>query len=242
MKKLLIIPVFMVLPFLALSQTWFDIGLKGGVGTSFMYNSQIFKDQLIVHKFKPGYAIGGKLGFNFIQEHQITFDVMKSSFTQGFTYKPEGWSQTQDALREIKIGGLDLLLMYRGNRNGTYFEIGPQWSKYSSVKITDTGGDFVSPLTPEQLVQKSAFGIAMGFGGYVFGTDNFGVTTGLRFNYMLNDLASEDGRNANFPILVPTGKTNVTNNLGVMFVIEMNYDFGYLVSPTCGQRGKLFVF
>ena len=100
----------------------------------------------------------------------------------------------------------------------------------------------MSPLTPDQLVAKSNFGLAMGFGGYIVGTDNFGITTGLRFNYMFNDLASAEGRDANFPILQPTGKTNITHNIGIMFVMEMNFDFGYLVSPSCGERKKLFVF
>ncbi|GEM_PF-570328 len=242
MRKLLLFPILILAPVLIQAQPWFDVGVKGGIGTSFMYNSQIFDDQLIVHKFKPGYAFGAKLGFNFIQEHQLTFDVMKSSFKQGFTYRPEGWQGSADALREITVGGLDLLLMYRGNRNGTYFEIGPQWSTYSKVKYSDNGGDYISPLTPDQLVAKSNFGLALGFGGYILGTDNFGITTGLRFNYMFNDLASAEGRDANFPILQPTGKTNITNNIGIMFVMEMNFDFGYLVSPTCGERKKLFVF
>ncbi|KAF0202664.1 MAG: hypothetical protein FD170_1838 [Bacteroidetes bacterium] len=241
MKKLTLIFIFLISLSSINAQTWFDIGLKGGIGTSFWYNKQIFDDQKIVHQWQPGYTVGGKIGFNFIQEHQITFDVLKSSFSQNFTYKPEGWSSTSDAVREFTIGGLDMLLMYRANRNGTYFEVGPQWSKYSEVKYADNGGDFISPLEPSQLISKSNFGLAMGFGGYIFGTDNFGVSTGVRFNYMFNDIASAEGRDANFPIFIPNEKTNPTNNLGVIFMIEINYDFGYLVSPTCGTRGKLFV-
>ena len=89
MKKLLFISTLVLICLSGKAQTWFDIGLKGGIGSSFMYNSQIFDDQLIVHKFKPAYAFGAKIGFNFIQEHQITFDIMKSAFNQGFTYTPE---------------------------------------------------------------------------------------------------------------------------------------------------------
>lgn len=241
MKKTALGLLLLVIGLTAHTQTWFDIGLKGGIGTSFWYNKQIFDEQKIVHKFQPGYTFGGKFGFNFIQEHQITFDILKSSFSQDFTYRPEGWTAVSDARREFTIGGLDMLLMYRTNRNGTYFEIGPQWSKYSSVEYADNGGDFISPMEPADLVNESNFGIAMGFGGYIFGTDNFGVSTGIRFNYMFNDLASSDARDANFPIFIPKESTNPTNNLGVIFMIELNYDFGYLVSPRCGTRGKLFV-
>ncbi|HOI88274.1 MAG TPA: outer membrane beta-barrel protein [Lentimicrobium sp.] len=240
-KPLLLTFVLMLAAASAYAQPWFDIGLKGGIGTSFMYNSQIFEDQVIVHKFKPGYTFGGKIGFNFIQEHQLTFDLMLSHMTQGYTYRPEGWSSTRDAEREFSFNGLDLLLMYRANRNGTYFEIGPQWTTYSKVKYQDTGGDYVSPLKPDQLIAKNNLGLALGFGGYIVGTDNFGVTSGLRFNYMFSDLASTEGRDVNFPVLKPSAKSDPTHNIGIFFVIEMNFDFGYLVSPTCGQRGKLFV-
>lgn len=242
MKKTLLIVLIFFGYTLANAQTWFDVGLKGGIGTSFMYNSQIFDNQLVVHKFKPGYTFGGKIGFNFVQEHQITFDVMKSSFKQAFTYRPEGWTASGDAVREFSFGGLDLLLMYRANRNGTYFEVGPQWSTYSKLTYSDTGGDYISPDAVGDIMSKSNFGLALGFGGYIVGTDNFGITTGLRFNYMFNDMATAEGRDVNFPILQQTGKSNATHNLAAVFVIEMNYDFGYLVSSRCGQRKKVFVF
>jgi len=242
MKKILLTLFVLLSVSSSFSQTWFDIGLKGGIGSSFMYNSQIFDNQEIVHKFKPGYTFGGKIGFNFIQEHQITFDIMSTTYNQAFTYRPEGWTASNDAEREYTFGGLDMLLMYRTNRNGTYFEVGPQWSTYSTVKYSDTGEDYVSPQEISDLVTKSNFGMAMGFGGYIFGTDNFGVATGLRFTYMFNDMATAEGQEANFPILHAAGESTPTHNLGVLFVIEVNYDFGYLVSSRCGQRTKLFVF
>lgn len=242
MKKTLLVAILLLCINIGFSQTWFDIGLKGGIGTSFMYNSQIFDNQDIVHKFKPGYTFGAKLGFNFIQEHQITFDIMKTTFKQGFTYRPADWTAVSDAEREFTIGGLDMLLMYRANKNGTYFEVGPQWSTYSTIKFSDNGGTIFNEEAVADMITKSNFGMALGFGGYIFGTDNFGVTTGLRFNYMFNDMASSDGTAANFPILKDVGKTNPTHNIGALFIIEMNYDFGYLVSSRCGQRTKLFVF
>ncbi len=106
MKKAATTTLLFLLFQIGFSQTWFDIGLKGGIGTSFMYNAQIFDDQAIVHKFKPGYTFGGKLGFNFIQEHQITFDIMKTTYQQGFTYKPEGWTGSSDAER-TKVPGVE---------------------------------------------------------------------------------------------------------------------------------------
>ncbi len=238
MKKMSMLVLLMLIIISAKSQPWFDVGLKGGVGTSFMYNKQIFDDQYLTHKFKPGYTYGAKFGFNFIQQHQITFDVMKSSLTQGFIYYPEAGNEV---FRDYTLNGMDFLLMYRSNIKGTYFEIGPQWSTMSGTKYKDEGGDFINPYTPDQIINKSNFSMAVGFGGYVFGTDNFGVTAGFRVNYTLNDIASESGRDKNFPMLTP-GEPSPTHNLGVIFMLEANYDFGYLVSSRCGKRTKLFVF
>lgn len=238
MKKLFTLYFIVLLGISVHAQPWFDAGIKGGIGTSFMYNSQIFDDQYLTHEFKPGYAFGAKLGFNFIQEHQLTFDVMKSSYTQGFVYYPEAGLEKH---REFTIGSMDYLLMYRSNRKGTYFEIGPQMSVTSRVKYKDDGVNFIGAMPSDELINKINYSVAVGFGGYIFGTDNFGVTTGIRLNYTITDIASEKGSAINFPIFVDK-EADPTHNLGIMFVVEMNYDFGYLVSPTCGERKKLFVF
>lgn len=239
MKKLLLTISLSFSLLIASSQPWFDVGLKGGIGTSFMYNQKIFDEQEVIHKFKPGYTFGAKLGYNFIQEHQITFDVMKSSLKQGFEYSTP---EDDKVNREFSFDGLDLLLMYRTNRGGTYFEVGPQWSTFSNVKYSDEGGDLLAPVSPNDIITKSNFGMAVGFGGYIFGTDNFGITTGFRVSYMFNDMANDQGREVNFPILTSAESTSSTHNIAAMFVIEINYDFGYLVSSSCGQRRKLFVF
>ena len=238
MKKIITLFIVLFSALMVNAQPWFDIGVKAGYGTSFMYNTQIFEEQDLTHKFKGGYTYGGKFGFNFSQEHQAAIDVMQTTLKQGFIYYPEAGVETQ---RQFDIQSLDFLIMYRYNKQGTYFEFGPQLSQVSKVKYTDEGGDFISPVTEDKLINKSLYSLALGFGGYVFGTDNFGVTAGFRINYTLNDLATEEARSKNFPML-NSADPDPTRNLGVMFILEANYDFGYLVSPSCGNRRKLFVF
>lgn len=237
MKKIFTLAVMLLAYSVINAQPWFDVGLKAGVGSSFMYNKQIFDDQNLTHKFAPGYTFGGKLGFNFIQEHQITLDVLKTSLNQKFFYYVEG----NELIREIGIEGIDFALMYRSNRNGTYFEIGPQYTSTSKVKFNDEEDVTLGGFTPTEVIDKSFYSIAAGFGGYIFGTDNFGVTMGLRVNYTISDIASEEGKSINFPMLVDK-EADPLRNLGFMFVFEANYDFGYLVSSSCGERKKLFVF
>lgn len=238
MKKIFTLLFVLFSVHLVQAQPWFDIGIKAGYGTSFMYNTQIFDAQKLTHKFMGGYTYGGKFGFNFSEEHQAALDVMQTTLRQGFIYYPEAGVES---LREFDIQSLDFLLMYRYNKKGTYFEFGPQLSQVSKVKYTDEGGDFISPDTPGQMINKSLYSLALGFGGYIFGTDNFGVTAGFRINYSLNDIATESARGKNFPMLYPADP-DPTRNLGIMFILEANYDFGYLVSPSCGNRSKLFVF
>lgn len=220
------------------AQPWFDIGIKGGIGTSFMYNTQVFEDQKLTHKLLMGNTFGGKFGFNLSMEHQVSFDALKTVMKQKFLYYPEAGVE---AYRQFDIQTLDFALLYRYTKGGTFFEFGPQLSQVSSVKYNDDAGDLIQPLTPEELINKNLYSLVFGFGGYVFGTDNFGITTGFRLSYNLNDIATEAARGKNFPMFYDN-TPDPTRNLGIMFIIEANYDFGYLLSPSCGQRTKLFVF
>ncbi|HLN52714.1 MAG TPA: hypothetical protein VK212_03330 [Lentimicrobium sp.] len=237
MKKIFTLATILMIFSQVNAQPWFDVGIKAGVGTSFMYDKQIFDDQDLTHKFMPGYTFGGKFGFNFVQAHQVTLDVLKTSYTQKFVYYVEG----KELGRKIGMEGIDFALMYRYNNRGTYFEVGPQYTITSKVTFSDEGDVTLGIYKPEEVIDKNYYAIAAGFGGYIFGTDNFGVTMGIRANYTITDIASDNGRSINFPMLVDK-EADPLRNLGIMFVFEANYDFGYLVSPSCGKRGKLFVF
>lgn len=238
MKRIFTVLIVLAAFASAKAQPWFDIGVKAGVGTSFMYNTQIFEDQKIIHQWKPGYAYGGKFGFNFSLEHQLVFDIMQTSFKQGFKYTPEAGNEIS---REFSFRQMDYLVLYRYNSKGTYFEFGPQLSKVSKAEYTDEGIDYISPYNPNDMFNKDVYSVALGFGSYIFGTDNFGITAGFRLNYTLNDIVSEAGRTKNIPMLYP-GDADPTRNLGIMFILEANFDFGYIVSPSCGTRRKLFMF
>ncbi|HLO89845.1 MAG: hypothetical protein ACM3ME_08315 [Chloroflexota bacterium] len=238
MKKLLTLLFVVFAINMAKAQPWFDIGIKGGIGTSFMYNTQIFEDQNLNHKFMLGNTYGGKFGFNLNMQHTISFDVLKTTLKQKFLYYPE---TGVEANRQFDIKSLDYALLYRYTKGGTFFEFGPQLSQVSAVKYADQGGDFISPFTAAEMINKNLYSVVLGYGGYVFGTDNFGVTTGFRVSYNITDIATEAARGKNFPMLYPKD-ADPTHNLAIMFIVEANYDFGYLLSPSCGKRTKLFVF
>ena len=73
----------------------------------------------------------------------------------------------------------------------------------------------------------------------------FSGILGLRFEYALTDLDSEDGKKAGAPILDPSiyANGNKASNLafaGVVF--ELNWGIGYFGKAQCGARSKFIMF
>ncbi len=130
------------LPLSIFSQSWVDLGLKGAWGGDFVLNGNLFNDNTYNHKLSSGYSFGGKVGFNFNQEHEVTFDAMFTAFKQGFTYSVEDTvnNVTTNYASEFGFNAVHLILMYRRNKNGSYFEFGPCISLLQSPYFKDEGG------------------------------------------------------------------------------------------------------
>ena len=82
--------------------------------------------------------------------------------------------------------------MYRNNKDGRYFEVGPLLSRIQSSSRTDSfyGVDAADPFFSSSTLDPKQTGLAFGFGSYVLGTENFGVTMGFRMAYLMTDLFS----------------------------------------------------
>lgn len=225
------------------AQNWIDVGLKGGYGLNLLYNKNIFDDTEYNHKFSGGYSFGGKIGLNLGEFHEITFDVMSSKFTQKFDFNITDTldnSQTKHN-SELSFQSIDLLLMYRNNNEGRYFEIGPYMSLISNGSFSDSHANETNKDVTPQL-QKNGYGLALGFGAYMLGTENFGITFGARFNYQISDLVSAQGQTDNFPTNKSYDSHRASHPFGAMIVMEMNYDLGYLASAKCSKRRKIILF
>src|SRR5688572_3338036 len=85
MRKLLTLSVITLMSLNTYSQSWADIGLKGGWGLNFLYNKNMLEDDFTA-KFSSGFALGGKLGWNFDDFHELTLDIMYYQFNQTFKY------------------------------------------------------------------------------------------------------------------------------------------------------------
>lgn len=236
----IIISIALLFAFNGIQAQWVDVGLKGGVGSSLFLNQNIFDDQSFNHNIKMGFTVGGKVGYN-IGHHEVTLDIMYQQQGHEFNYSfdsPAGERIT--GTRGYNLSGMDYILMYRYNKETSYVEIGPQYSVYSNRDIYDTGG-FKGENT-DDLITDNNFGIALGFGSYMFGTENFGITTGVRFNYMFTDVFTSEGKNQNLPAIAPYPSYRETNILTAMFIIEFNYDLAYMTTAKCKGRRKIMFF
>ncbi len=224
-----------------ISQRWVDFGIKGGWGANFLINSNILDDNTFNHRLTGGYTVGGKIGYNLSDMHEITFDVMYSGFKQNFRYSvTDTVVGSPEYDKSVTYNTLDFLLMYRLNNEGRYFEIGPKYSLISNG--SDFDGQSGQTTDVVDLMETSTFGMALGFGNYFFGTDNFGITFGARISYDFGDIISDKGQTTHYPSNKLYSSYAQTSPLSVMLMCEFNFDFGYIAKANCGQRTKLIVF
>jgi hypothetical protein len=248
MKKLLIIPVFLLIFKSSHAQKWIDIGAKGMFNSTWILNSNINNDKYAAYDMSFGYGGGGKIGFNFNERNEVTLDILYSTINQ--KYHSDGvlnkWS------RELNLAYLDLPLLYKSNKEGTYIEIGPQFSFLMSAK-EKFGFENKDALLDyernpaDQYYEKKNIAAVFGFGSYLFGSENMYVVLGMRVTYGFLDIVSDEGGKGKeySPITTPdnsnkTSSYRGTNNLTGGFLLEINYDLGYLVSSKCGKRRVIF--
>lgn len=248
MKKISITPAIILFSCYAFSQTWFDAGLKGGYGVNLLYNQNYLNDRNFTPNLSYGYMYGGKLAFNFNEEHSVTFDVTTSYFNQGFSCSILNADSTRSNFsRNIGFNSLNFLLMYRKMKASSYVEIGPQYSTVMKARgSSSTGslqvGSFSGDSDISPYLAKSYYSMVLGFGGFVMGTENFGITLGIRLAYTLNDIISAQGQQVNFPSVTNYPSYKPSNPVTAMMVMELNYDLGYLASAKCGKKTKFLMF
>lgn len=231
---------------ISFAQSWLDIGIKGGYGFGILNNANIWNDTKYNHRLNGSGFFGGKIGLNFNENHEITVDFIYGDFKQAFRYdidlpKLDSTSTitpTEEHSSEITFTKMDIIFMYRHNKDGRYVEIGPRVSLISNSNRTD---DFYTEEFNPNYFNNNIFGITVGFGGYMMGTENFGITAGARIGLGLSDLISNEGKIANMPALKSYEAYKETFPVTLELVFEANLDFAYLAKAQCGRR-KLLTF
>lgn len=243
MKKItLIASLLFIFSHSLYSQSWLEIGLKGGYGLDFLINKNVSSDVTHTSKFSFGYMYGGKLGWNFNEEHAVTFDVLYSGFGKSYEYymlNPD--SSKTFSNKSFSFNSLDFLLMYRHIKNASYFEIGPQFSTVKKAVGSDDLSNTKNVDISDNLVKTYYSGV-IGAGALLAGTENFRVTLGFRVIYAFDDIVSAYGQNNYFPSGNKYDTYKKTNPLSAMMVIEFNYDLGFLASTNCKKKKVSFLF
>ena len=237
--KSLYVFFILYLPLSIFAQSWVDLGIKGGWGANLIINNNLFNDNAYNHKLSSGYSFGGKIGFNFNQEHEITFDAMFTTFRQGFTYSIEDTINdvTTNYSSEFGFNAVNLILMYRRNKNGSYLEFGPCISFLQSPYFKDGANDYIMGANNFNLNNQ---GLVLGFGSYIVGTENFGITSGIRITHYLSDLLSEEGKNNLLFSSKQYDSYTPSKALFIELVLEANFDFAYMAKASCGRKKILF--
>lgn len=228
------------------SQMWLDVGLKGGWGPTILINSNAFDDQNFIHKFSYGHMFGGKLGLNFNDDHEITLDVMGMKYFQKYDYNiaDSTTGGSTQFHKSVSFNVLCIGLLYRHNKDGRHFEVGPVYNIVQKAALKDD-----NPLNSSQVssdvksnLVSGYMSMLFGFGGYFLGTENFGITLGARFIYGFGDLISEKGKSTHFPYEQSYPNYKNTAPFSAMLVAEANLDFAFWAKAKCKNKRKLILF
>ena len=85
MRKLLTALLMLMITSSGYSQVFFDGGVKGYLGTTWLINERIFNNPDYVHSPSMGGGFGGKLGLNFNENVQIAVEAIVANFNQKFS-------------------------------------------------------------------------------------------------------------------------------------------------------------
>lgn len=243
MRKFILLFSLFVFTLNAGAQRWVDIGVKGGWGINWLINKNLSDDQDFNNQLASGYTFGGKLGFNFNDFHEITFDVMATTNRYKFKYNVFDSISNSSPLYEksFRFNVLEMALLYRNNKDGRYLEFGPSYSLVRNATGTNTLESHNDGVIRDNLINGYT-SLIFGFGTYFLGTENFGITLGARFSYTFNDLISEKGKVNHYPANNPYPAYKASHPFYALLIAEANLDFAYMAKAKCKNKRKLILF
>ena len=242
--KVLFIIIFITISKITFSQLWFDLGLKGGIGTGFLINKTISKDARLSSTPGLNNFMGGKIGINFGKHHSVTID---GAFTNNqYAFLQTGIQESKEIYSySINYSAITIAPLYRKTSDAQYLEIGPEFSFYKTGEVIDqVNTNSVVPNAVNNALNKTLAGVVFGFGGYIIGNEAISLSMGLRAHYTISDLTSHANAPTNYPFVnYPDITTSSkTNTIALQVLCELNYSLGQIAHASCGKRTAFIFF
>jgi hypothetical protein len=239
MKKIIIVTLFIF----SLSNlnaqknlTWFFISLKGGYGTSMLYNKASFDDQNIIYSFySPSYYYGSRFGFLFGDHLGVSAEISMNNFSQNYNIETQNSSFKQ--LAQLSSFDYAIYLNLKAS-TGIYFNIGPNFSNLKSADLTTTDNNSKSKKSIISKLSPNFNSLVVELGLTPIMTDLFEMRIGIRGNYSFDNIISEP--TYIIPIdnrirYSPNYTDEKTNPIQLMASVEFIYVFGRYGRASCGK-------
>lgn len=220
-----------------------DFGPKGMIGTGAFINSNVLADNNYNHNLALSYGFGGKLAIDFSESIALVAEGIYGNFGQKFKITDELTGESWE--KSIKMTSIDMPFLFRHNKpeTGSYIELGPQYSILSKTIETNKPA---SESDNTSVFKTNYWSAVFGFGGYIMGWENLGVSTGLRFVYTFQDIVNDGGTGNTLSYndqMLSYETYKGTTPLAVFFVLEVNYDLGFILAKNgCTGRRKFMFY
>ncbi|MCO6492259.1 MAG: hypothetical protein J5I98_27825 [Phaeodactylibacter sp.] len=217
------------------AQVWLELGAKGMMGMTGFYNKNIVDDSRHDTQFGLGLSVGGVAAINFGENHGLNFEVLSATHHQSMSYRgDDGINNTVN----IEWKSTDAYLMYRWYRNnGAFVEVGPKIT-YINEAQQSFGTDWAKVSDKYASRYTSA---AFGVGGFVTTSQVVVIKTGIRAEYALTDLISDEGQMEGYPAYYTTFDSyRETRPFRAGFYLEVTFGVGGIAKSMCGSRGMIW--
>jgi len=249
MKRLLLIIILGLSTTVSFSQSFIDFGPKIIAGPNWLYNSEVVSSggKYSINPASFGFGAGFKLAFDFNESVAVVGEIDFFSHKQKYEMEVAGLDSINVKYgKTISYSAIEIPIMLRYNGpTMSYVEAGYVISMVSKANETLEGPyaalgstDISNQMTPKM------GGLVLGFGSYVWGQDNFGISAGFRVRYDLDDAFANGLPKYQYSPNYGTDSeiTGATNPLSLMLTIEFNYDLGfYMAKSPCTGRRKLLI-
>ena len=216
------------------SQVWLELGVKGMMGMTGFYNKNIVDDSRHDSQFGLGLSVGGVAAINIGDYHGINIEVLSATHHQSMSFRgDDGINNTIN----IEWKSTDAYFMYRWYRdNGAFLEVGPKITYVNEVQQS-FGTDWSKVNDKYASRYTSA---AFGVGGFVTASPVLTIKTGIRAEYALTDLISDQGKMEGYPAYYTTFDSyKETRPFRAGFYLEVTFGVGGIAKSMCGSRGMI---